>query len=42
MKKVLLITIMTLAFAGALFAGGADEGPMVATSGEMAEKSSGS
>jgi len=41
MKKVLLITILTLAFAGALFAGGADEGPMVASSGEMAEESYG-
>lgn len=41
MKKVLLITIMTLAFVGALFAGGADEGPMVANSVEMAEESYG-
>ena len=41
MKKVLLFTVLVLALTGSLFAGGADEGPVVASTGEMAEETYG-
>jgi len=41
MKKLILTVVMVLVFAGTVFAGGAEEGPMVAQTGELEQETYG-